>query len=151
MTLKAVRSSKCLRVIPSHFVPSHLSHLNFSGESGAGKTEATKFILEFLSHVSAPKKSTSLFSNTLSIIPPSSPTSSSSATAAHKNNNVNDTPGNLDDDKFGVREKLMEANPILEAFGNAKTVRNNNSSRFVSRLRRLVGAMLSDTVRLLRT
>ncbi|XP_041863106.1 unconventional myosin-If [Melanotaenia boesemani] len=60
-----------------------------SGESGAGKTVAAKYIMGYISKVSGggPK-------------------------VQH------------------VKDIILQSNPLLEAFGNAKTVRNNNSSRF---------------------
>ncbi|KAJ8286074.1 hypothetical protein GJAV_G00034260 [Gymnothorax javanicus] len=60
-----------------------------SGESGAGKTEASKKILQFYA-VSCPD--TSLL--------------------------------------HSVRDRMLVSNPVLEAFGNAKTLKNDNSSRF---------------------
>jgi len=60
-----------------------------SGESGAGKTEASKKILQYIA-----------------------------ATSTHA------------DDIEVIKDRLLQSNPILEAFGNAKTNRNDNSSRF---------------------
>ncbi|GLC37189.1 hypothetical protein PLESTB_000989500 [Pleodorina starrii] len=72
-----------------------------TGESGAGKTETAKLIMACLTHLGAQHGSRR---------------SSAGATQV---------PG-----VSGVEQKILESNPLLEAFGNAKTLRNNNSSRF---------------------
>ena len=59
-----------------------------SGESGAGKTHATRSLMKYFAYIS------------------------------NKTSTIN------------IEEKVIQSNPILEAFGNAKTIRNDNSSRF---------------------
>ncbi|XP_022612200.1 myosin-10-like [Seriola dumerili] len=70
-----------------------------TGESGAGKTENTKKVIQYLAHVASSHKSGTLGRNKEAV------------------------QGELE-------RQLLQANPILEAFGNAKTVKNDNSSRF---------------------
>lgn len=79
-----------------------------SGESGAGKTETTKFVMQFLALTSA----TSAGNEDV--------TSSTSSHRTHR------APAKLS----LVERQVLGSNPLLEAFGNAQTLRNDNSSRF---------------------
>ena len=86
-----------------------------SGESGAGKTEATKVIMTFLARITM---------------------------MAGGNSKHSQSVGNLE-------QRVLNTNPMLEAFGNAKTLRNDNSSRFAKYIKihfsqegRIVGASM---------
>lgn len=67
-----------------------------SGESGAGKTEAAKQIMQYIANVSVDDQLSS--------------TSDSSGISK-------------------IKDMVLATNPLLESFGCAKTLRNNNSSR----------------------
>lgn len=71
-----------------------------TGESGAGKTENTKKVIQYLAAVATSDLDTPLTGR---------------------------TPGKQ---LSNLSQQILRANPILESFGNAQTVRNNNSSRF---------------------
>ena len=88
-----------------------------SGESGAGKTENTKKVIQYLATV-AGSHSHGKGDGGKKLVRKPSVSLSSKAGLSH-------SQGELE-------AQLLQANPILEAFGNAKTVKNDNSSRFVS-------------------
>jgi len=71
-----------------------------TGESGAGKTENTKKVISYFALVAA-------------------------AMAADAGEEKPE-----DDGKGSLEDQIVQCNPVLEAYGNAKTTRNNNSSRF---------------------
>ncbi|KAG8196052.1 hypothetical protein JTE90_007800 [Oedothorax gibbosus] len=82
-----------------------------TGESGAGKTENTKKVIAYFANVGAISKG-----------------------AKDKKDKEASKKGNLED-------QVIQTNPVLEAFGNAKTVRNDNSSRFGKFIRIHFGPM----------
>jgi myosin heavy subunit len=91
-----------------------------SGESGAGKSEATKLILQFLTDVSSHTGSGG-----------SNNAASEAAVAAANVSSQGSKRRSITGVGGGhLEQQILAANPILEAFGNAKTLRNNNSSRF---------------------
>ncbi|KZS87343.1 hypothetical protein SISNIDRAFT_303444 [Sistotremastrum niveocremeum HHB9708] len=78
-----------------------------TGESGAGKTENTKKVIQYLAAIATHAPSSLNHSGL--------PRSDSSSSLIRSNT---------------LSHQILQANPILEAFGNAQTARNNNSSRF---------------------
>lgn len=101
-----------------------------SGESGAGKTETAKIVLKYLSWRVAASNSSGNQAATANAL--------SMSQLVLKNTPlqgvpVPPTPSNrrrFDFQFVGLDKKLLDSNPVLEAFGNAKTLRNDNSSRF---------------------
>lgn len=80
-----------------------------SGESGAGKTVTTKIVLNYLAMLSkkqAVDRSTPMKSPRKSL------------------------EGQPLPEAVSIEQQVLQSNPILEAFGNARTIRNDNSSRF---------------------
>ncbi|KAM8734735.1 uncharacterized protein myh14 isoform 1-T1 [Acanthopagrus schlegelii] len=86
-----------------------------TGESGAGKTENTKKVIQYLAHVASSHKSGTLGRN---------------KEATQMDGSRSLTRGSSLANRGELERQLLQANPILEAFGNAKTVKNDNSSRF---------------------
>ncbi|KAA1065110.1 hypothetical protein PGT21_025068 [Puccinia graminis f. sp. tritici] len=96
-----------------------------TGESGAGKTENTKRVISYLTAIASAHKFPASGSEN-SVSESSRPTLGSRSNTSTRVEVVD-----LVGKRLGKLERqILQANPILESFGNAQTVRNNNSSRF---------------------
>ncbi|CAH0518341.1 unnamed protein product [Peronospora belbahrii] len=109
-----------------------------SGESGSGKTETSKIILDFLtmravhnpalssaSCTSDDEMEPEFTANNRPVLGCTGPPGSSTLAMSYPQSS-----GKRKLSPVAVGERLMETIPILESFGNAKTHRNHNSSRF---------------------
>jgi len=81
-----------------------------SGESGAGKTVTTKIVLNYFAMLSQK--------------------SQEAADGVNKESSRKANGGKGGKKDTSIEQKVLQSNPILEAFGNARTIRNDNSSRF---------------------
>ncbi|CAE7576699.1 MYO10, partial [Symbiodinium sp. CCMP2456] len=94
-----------------------------SGESGAGKTESAKLIMSYISEALGSSRHMQRRDSRprYSIAP------EPGADAMKRRQSRYSV---IDPKMPSIQDKIIQTNPILEAFGNAMTVRNNNSSRF---------------------
>jgi len=100
--------------------------LLITGESGAGKTENTKKVIQYLAAVAVDPAGGISTSNSHT----NGTLTRSISSSRHIMDHLRGLEG-LATKKLGLLERqILQANPILEAFGNAQTIRNNNSSRF---------------------
>lgn len=102
-----------------------------SGESGAGKTVTTKFIMQYLATLSERRAEAKAIGDNGGRASPSKPKKK----RGKKRESIDlglrgslqkeDNPG-----ETSIEQQVLQSNPILESFGNARTHRNDNSSRF---------------------
>ena len=105
-----------------------------SGESGAGKTVTTKFIMQYLATLSE-RRAEAKANETASGAGKNNKSSSSSSKSKKSKKKSDDSlRASLirenSSDKVNIEQQVLQSNPILESFGNARTIRNDNSSRF---------------------
>jgi hypothetical protein len=123
--LTAASSAPSRRVDVEATAMSHSEqNIVICGESGAGKTESSKLLLRYLALVGS------------SVVAQEGPSRLRAEMASRPTTRRRDSvyaiagPVPKLQESPGVAEMVMACDPILEAFGNAATIRNDNSSRF---------------------
>ena len=97
-----------------------------SGESGAGKTETAKFLLQYLARVASAGEETLQVAR----VAAAAAAAATAATAATTSTSLHHLCHFLHLHLLHLQARVMGSNPIMESFGCAQTVRNDNSSRF---------------------